>query len=207
MRNTISNADDIIDSRDIIERIEELQELITPYSVGSNMPGYMPDNEAAFFANADDARESLAADMERDADEAEDAIGDESAIYLLAQAAMLRECDEEGAEYGETIGDRHYWIAYDPSPTAGLGEDDAAELTALLALRGEAAGYAQDWRHGATLIRDSHFIEYAQELADELGATSGASWPLTCIDWEKAARDLKYDYTSVEFDGVTYWIR
>ena len=32
-------------------------------------------------------------------------------------------------------------------------------------------------------------------------------WPLYCIDWEYAARELKHDYTSVDFDGVTYWVR
>ena len=33
------------------------------------------------------------------------------------------------------------------------------------------------------------------------------AWPYTCIDWEQAARELRYDYTSVDFDDVTYWIR
>jgi hypothetical protein len=33
------------------------------------------------------------------------------------------------------------------------------------------------------------------------------SWPLTCIDWERAARELAYDYSSVSFDGTDYYIR
>jgi antirestriction protein len=34
--------------------------------------------------------------------------------------------------------------------------------------------------------------DYAQELAGELGAVpSDVSWPCTCIDWERAARDLE----------------
>jgi len=28
-----------------------------------------------------------------------------------------------------------------------------------------------------------------------------------CIDWKAAARDLQVDYTEVDFDGVSYWIR
>jgi hypothetical protein len=27
------------------------------------------------------------------------------------------------------------------------------------------------------------------------------------IDWEQAAYELKQDYTEVNFDGVSYWIR
>lgn len=41
-----------------------------------------------------------------------------------------------------------------------------------------------------------------------MGALKGATeWPLRHIDWDAAAEELKQDYTSVEFDGVTYWIR
>ena len=36
--------------------------------------------------------------------------------------------------------------------------------------------------------------DYAQELAEELGSIpEGAGWPLTCIDWESAWRELTYD--------------
>jgi antirestriction protein len=36
--------------------------------------------------------------------------------------------------------------------------------------------------------------DYAQELAEELGSIpEGAGWPLTCIDWERAWRELTYD--------------
>lgn len=93
--------------------------------------------------------------------------------------------------------------------TEGLLNSDAAEeLHTLRTLAEEASGYASDWRHGGTLIRDSYFEDYAQELADDIGAVdSSASWPVNCIDWEQAARELQMDYTSVDFDGVTYWIR
>lgn len=68
--------------------------------------------------------------------------------------------------------------------------------------------YAEDWLYGAQLIRDSYFTEYAQELADDIGAiNSDAGWPNSCIDWDQAARELKQDYTSIAFDGVTYWVR
>jgi antirestriction protein len=89
-----------------------------------------------------------------------------------------------------------------------ITEDEAVELAALRALAAEAEQYAADWRYGEALIRDSYFVTYAQELAEEIGAIqSDAQWPATCIDWERAARELRIDYTSVDFDGVTYWVR
>lgn len=86
--------------------------------------------------------------------------------------------------------------------------DDGIELATLKALAEEAEGYVPDWHHGETLIRDSYFKDYAMQFADDIGAfPAEASWPCTCIDWDQAARELRLDYTSVEFDGVTYWVR
>ena len=87
-------------------------------------------------------------------------------------------------------------------------EGETKELETLKKLAEEAEGYAADWQHGETLIRDSHFKEYAQQLAEDCGMMpEGNRWPLYCIDWEWAARELKHDYTSVDFGGVEYWIR
>ena len=128
VRDTPSNTDDIIDSRDIIARIEELEE------------------------------------------------------------AEMASQDEET-----------------PIP---MEEEEAKELKILRALAEEAEGYASDWKYGEVLIRDSYFREYAEQLADDIGAIPpDADWPLTCIDWEQAARELQQDYTSIDFDGETYWIR
>lgn len=87
--------------------------------------------------------------------------------------------------------------------------DEGAELATLLALREECENVAgEEWRYGVTLIRDSYFVDYAQELAEDIGAISrDFQWPLYCIDWEHAARELRMDYSSVAWDGVTYWVR
>lgn len=90
---------------------------------------------------------------------------------------------------------------------AGLLDAEDEELPALLALQAEAEG-CSEWTDGATLIRDSYFQQYAEELADDIGTIDkNATWPVNCIDWEKAAEELKVDYTSVDFDGVEYWVR
>jgi hypothetical protein len=65
-----------------------------------------------------------------------------------------------------------------------------------------------DW-YPLTLIPESDFEDYARELAEDIEGTAirDAHWPFTCIDWEKAAEELKQDYSSVEFDGVDYLYR
>lgn len=104
---------------------------------------------------------------------------------------VIERIDELGAAYEEE----------------GLTADEWDEYRALVALAEEGESLA-DWQHGETLIRDSYFVEYAQELAEDIGAIPReASWPAYCIDWERAARELRMDYTPVEFDGVTYWGR
>lgn len=90
----------------------------------------------------------------------------------------------------------------------GDDEIDVDYLEALKALQAEAEPYAADWQFGETLIRDSYFKTYAQELAEDIGAIGrDLQWPLYHIDWEAAAETLQMDYTSVSFDGVDYWIR
>jgi antirestriction protein len=84
--------------------------------------------------------------------------------------------------------------------------DEDEELTDLLAFEQDQG--AADWSYGEAFIADDHFTEYAEQLADDIGAIDGnASWPLTHIDWDAAAKDLKMDYSSVELRGVTFWYR
>lgn len=86
-------------------------------------------------------------------------------------------------------------------------EENGDELKALQALAEEAEGYAPDWQYGATLIRDNYFVEAMQELVQDIGDLPRDIPSYLEIDWEKTAENLKADYTSVDFDGVTYWIR
>lgn len=158
MANTISNYDDIIDSRDVIARIEELE-------------------------------------AEREALQLE--IDDAEVQWLKTEA---------GTDEAHAVVDRRQaaYVALD----AWTASDDADELRILKALADEASGYAADWKYGETLIRDSYFRDYAEQLADDIGAIDrNASWPVNCIDWDQAARELQMDYSAVDFDGVTYWVR
>lgn len=96
--------------------------------------------------------------------------------------------------------DRNYWETDD-------SEAERDELNALTALAAEGATFG-DWSYGVALVRESHFKDYAMDFAEDIGAvSSNASWPNTCIDWDQAAWELRMDYTSVDFDGITYYGR
>lgn len=94
----------------------------------------------------------------------------------------------------------------DPDVKSELEE----ELAELSELKREVSAYSGDqFEDGVTLIAESHFEDYAKELAEDLhgDAIREAAWPFDNIDWEAAADDLKVDYTEVEFRGYDFWVR
>jgi hypothetical protein len=173
----VHNGQDIIDSRDVIARIQELEEA-----------------RDAVLEGAEKARDDLKELRTRElaADDGEWTPEDQAALEVAQDAVEALWMAEDGSEYGES---------------ADWGEDEEKEWKALKSLEEQAEGSA-DWAHGEALIRDSYFEDYARELAEDIGAMKDCDhWPANCIDWERAARELQMDYTSVEFDDVTYWIR
>jgi len=165
MSDTISNFDDLVDSRDVISRIEELE------SDRQSLVDMIAEAEEELVDAVDDT--SVIADFEPN-------IVDKLKEEIEESRKELEEWDES---------------------------DDAEELEILKSLA-EEASYSPDWAYGKTLIRDSYFEEYAQQLAEDIGAINReASWPNDCIDWSQAAEELQQDYSSVDFDGETYWIR
>ncbi len=86
------------------------------------------------------------------------------------------------------------------------------ELTALRAFLEEMAGAGGDeqWRgdwYPVTLIRDSYFVDYVQDLLADCGQIPANLPHYIHIDWERTARDIRVDYSGADFHGVTYWFR
>lgn len=158
MTRKISNMDDVIDSRDVAERIEELEAIRESY--------------AEKIAADDEAREIEEPTMTADA---------------------RGEAERELAEWN-----------------AG---DEAAELATLRKLAEQGADHAADWSYGETLIRDSYFVDYIEQLIGDCYELpkdfNSGEWPWRHmkLDYEAAADEAKSDYYDVDFDGVTYWIR
>lgn len=150
MTTELDNTQDVIDSRDVIARIAELQELA-------------------------------------------DAVSE-------AKAELAGLEDETSAEYAEAEAEL-------ATAEAGFDEELQDELATLTALAEEAEGYAADWKYGETLIRDSYFRDYCIEMLEDCGEIPKNLPSYIEIDWEATARNIQVDYTSVDFDGVTYWIR
>jgi hypothetical protein len=57
------------------------------------------------------------------------------------------------------------------------------------------------------IYREDQFAQHAQGVADDVFGLDVTRWPATCIDWEKAADELRQDYTSIEFRGEDWLYR
>jgi hypothetical protein len=121
------------------------------------------------------------------------------------QDALFKEFEStpenEGVDYD-------YWkrnqIAYDEA------EDE--EFGLLGALLEELAGNGGDeeWRgewYPITLIKDSYFIDYAEELVKDCGYISHDFPSWIAIDWWKTAEAVQEDYALVTVDDNDYWYR
>lgn len=150
MARDVSNTSDVVDTRDIEERIDELED-DTVECDACDGGGYKLDEE-----------------------------GEETDVEC---PACKGECE-----------------------VSALDEFEKEELAKLKKLRDEFSG---DWEGGTTLVRESYFEDYAREFAQDLHGSSmrEVHWPFSCIDWKEAAEELMQDYSSIEWDGVTYYYR
>lgn len=100
----------------------------------------------------------------------------------------------------------------DPDGWRDDNPDDAEELDRLEVLFHSLAGYGGDeqWRgdwYPLTLINDDDFVDAMQELCEDIGDLPEGFPAYLVIDWDATAKNLQVDYSSVEYDGETYWYR
>ncbi len=112
--------------------------------------------------------------------------------------------EDEGNTENKTFEE---WLDDMAGSDNGTFEEAAKEYQSLKALENEAKDYSSDWTDGAALIRDDYFEEYTEELLKDIGDLPRDLPGYIVIDWAATADNIKQDYTSVEFDGVTYWVR
>lgn len=121
---------------------------------------------------------------------------------IIARVLELR---DERDEYNEKMGSPDAWD--------GVPDGEPEELAMLEDILSELAGYGGDEKfdgdwYPLQLIAESYFQEYAQELAEDCGMVdTSARWPMTCIDWEQAARELQMDYSNILIHDFMYWYR
>lgn len=180
---------DIIDSRDIVLRFEELEQ------EKEALEEAVTDAQEAL----EEAKQALA-DYHTEMEEEPpftDSIGIDEGIEGVKEEVKLEDAVTDAEQALEDANkDLKEWLT-----------DNAEEFETLSSAMEELDGY-RGLRDGITLISEDHFTDYAQELAEDLGYINrNVSWPYTCIDWEQAAEELKADYSTVELDGNTFYLR
>jgi hypothetical protein len=171
-------SDDIINVSDITERFAELRD------ERADLESDITDAAEA-LENAKLARDDLTGEEpDAETDAAQSAVTDAESDAEAAREA-LDEWEEENREEFDTL--------------SGIVDE----------LRGDGGDhqFEGDWFPGY-LIRETHFTDYAQQFAEDIGAIPGdAAWPCTCIDWEEAARELRHDYSETDINGTSYLYR
>lgn len=142
----ITNTQDIIDSRDIIKRIEELE---------------------GFFDTCQYCGEEWL-DTE--------------------EAKKTNECQACGHAF--------------------LEDSEIEELADLQDVVNQAEGCG-DFDHGESLIHESYFVEYCEELCCDIGdIPADLPWYIASnIDWDGVANEIKADYMEIDLDGISYLMR
>ena len=159
----ITNEEDVIDSRDIIERIAYLEGELEDYRSEHKLPSF-----------------------------------DWTDVWC-------------GSEYDEW-DKKHTRKTMEKVIEKYNAWEFVEEYRALKALEQECEGYG-DWEYGETLIRETYFTEYIEQLIDECydlpKEFHNGAWPYRhfTLDYEAAAYEAKDDYMLVEFGGVDYYMR
>lgn len=113
---------------------------------------------------------------------------------------------EELREWRDSINPEDDGLAH------SLDAEDLSDLAMLESLLSDLKGNGGDkqWEdswYPIGLIRDSYFVEAMQELVQDIGDLPKDIPGYLVIDWDATAGNLRADYSSVEFDGITYWYR
>lgn len=180
LANRVHNGADVVDSRDILERIAELESERDAMTLEIFMPGGTIEHEGQEWMLVATSGADDTATFENE---------DERTITFSQDEALKK------------------LVAWRYDAESEI--DDAVELRTLTALVDDINANAGDSaKDGVGLIRDDYFVTYAEELADDIGAINKkAEWPNNFIDWDAAAEALQQDYSAIEWDGVTYWVR
>jgi antirestriction protein len=112
----------------------------------------------------------------------------------------------------ERIEELEQSISDGSAETHEAERDEAQELETLVNIMEEMRGYGGDeqWRgdwYPLTLIRESHFTDYVQEMLEDCGEIPKDLPHYIHIDWQATARDVQVDYTPIDVDGATYFYR
>lgn len=85
--------------------------------------------------------------------------------------------------------------------------EEKEELRLLKALQEECETCTSEFEYGTPLIRESHWVEYCEEMCRDIGdMPRDIPWYIE-IDWEATADNIACDYSTVDYDGITYYVK
>ena len=168
------------------------------FCVGSNMPGYMPDEPPHPCASFEDALESLLWDVERDIDDIASGEWSHEGVESMAELErFLCYCKNcEPSDIGGTVGNRHYFVSEDTMTGRELEDCDCdpsdyepildewitpEELDALEAYNIDATIIEAEYRYASD--SDVRTIK-ADDIVDDYG--HGGKWyvgKFACGPW------------------------
>ena len=183
MREAPSNTDNIINSRDVIKRIEELDaerdDLVDDFVQVRDK-----HEEARIAVQGAEDDKLLAVLHDKDIEKAQGVL--DKALELVDEVREdFEEAEAALKEWQEEYGD---------------------ELKALKTLADEGADYSGNWSCGETLIHEDYFVEYVKGFVEDIGDFPRDLPAYVVIDWEAIAENIKVDYTEIDFDGTTFLI-
>lgn len=148
-----------------------------------------------------------------------------SKMDIVSPSALekrITELEEERAELEETVKSTEATLAFAELNEANTEEEqedvatakaelemwdnssEQEELKELMALRDEMGS---SWDNDEALINDKDWVEYAQNLIEDIGDLPKDLPSYIVIDWDATADNVKQDYSSVDFQGNTYYYR
>jgi len=84
-------------------------------------------------------------------------------------------------------------------------DNDGGDLKKLVALRDDVG--SSEWIDGIDLINEDYWVEYVEEMLKDIGDLPSDIPYCIAIDWEQTAENIRVDYSSVEYDGDTFYFR
>lgn len=121
---------------------------------------------------------------------------------LQAKADLIEEIQEELAEAGDNV-DTNEIIERLDDAKADFDEDEQTELKELKELSDEVP----EWEFGATLICVDDWVDYVKEMLEDCGDIPKNLPSYIEIDWEKTADNIEADYSTIDYQGDTYYYR
>jgi len=116
----------------------------------------------------------------------------------------LEELEEEKADLeSEEMDDTNVEIDEAKRILKEWNEENGDELRELQEMRDEVS----EWEDGNTLIPEGDFVDYCEELVNDIGDIPRNMPSYIVIDWEATAENIKQDYSEIEYQGEIYLYR